>query len=449
MQPKSIQLRVFGAFMLSATFLSVTLAAQTASPQKAPEPNRNISAPQAQKQRPGTRALPVRLSAPKQGGKITNPKASLQDATIIAILQKQRSAADAEAAQMKLAIRPAGVQIHPGPSQTTAATGAARSTNKAAPIQNGAISGSPGSAAHPYPGVSGTLPPQFSNLAITCSHDPTMRVLTVSGGPTPAIFTPDPKYNFYTITGCSLGSPGTNSKAYIYYQGTFREDFQIQEWNDNWIKLSLDQNISGIDDQKDVTLVIQSNDGKQWTKHGYGFYAGRQTLLLRQIPRSDFSLNRFRPDDSVTQSWKPTYTSGSSPSVVPNLSGLSAEVHWDITTDPNGNVVGGSDLYDFSHLHSTFALDSAWMEWKDVSCDDPNYNQFATSKTNWAIDWYGASGVQVTWQGQTCQSTSGNCGGGPVFHNDCFGYAPESNYGINVWVTGPRGLDPWTGKPTS
>ena len=444
MQPMSIQLRVWGKLTLSAMLFAATLAAQTPSHQALQ--TRSAGGDKG-KLRSNPRAFPVRLSAPKQGRKITNPKASLQDATIIAILQKQRSAADAEAAQMKLAIRPAGVQTNPGPSQTTAATGAVRGTNKAAPIQNGAISGSPGSAAHPYPGVSGTLPPQYSNLAITCSHDPTMRVLTVSGGPTPAIFTPDPKYNFYTITGCSLGSMGTNSKAYIYYQGTFRENFQIQEWNDNWIKLSLDQNVSGVDDQKNVTLVIQSNDGKQWSKGGYGFYAARDTLLLTQIPQSDFSLNHFRPDDSLTQGWAPTYTSGSSPSVVPNLSGLSAEVHWDMTADPKGNPVGGSDVYNLSHLHSTFALDSAWMEWKDVSCDDPDHLRLATSKNNWAIDWYGASGVQVSWQGQMCQNIPGSCGSGPGLQTDCFAYPPESNYGINVWVTGPRGLDPWTGKP--
>jgi len=362
----------------------------------------------------------------------------LQDAAIIAVMRKQRNAADAEAAAMKLSIRPAGGQGNLQPSRTMAAGGGA--TNKTAAMPISAPPGGTGSTAHS--GVTGTLPPQFSNLAITCSHDPSMRALTVSGGPTPAIFTPDPKYNFYTITGCSFGSPGTNSKAYIYYKGTFREDFQIQEWNDNWIKLSLDQNISGVDDQNDVSLVIQNNDGKQWTKNGYRFYAARQTVLLGQIPQNDFSLNHFRPDDSQTKSWKATYTSGSSASAVPNLPGLSAEVHWDLSGNYD-NPVGGNDVYDFSHLHSTFALDSTLLEWKDVYCTDPNYKQFAASKNNWAIDWYGASGIQVSWQGQICKNTPGSCGG--AFQGDCFANVPESNYGINVWVTGPRGLDPWSG----
>jgi hypothetical protein len=384
------------------------------------------------------------LMAAKQSSKITNPKAALQNSAIIAVLQKQSQSAAAEASAMKLALRPPGVQTGGAPSQIMAATGmGARGTAPAA-NQNSALA----SSMNP-PLLGAALPAQFNTLALTCSHDPSLRALTVNGGPTPAIFTPDPKYNFYTITGCSFGSPGTNSKAYIYYQGTFREDFQIQQWTDNFIQLSLDQNISGIDDQNNVTLVIQRDDGKQWTKNNYRFYAARQTVLLSSIPQSDFSLNKFRPDNAVVSSWTPTYTSASSASVVPNLPGLSAEVHWDITRDPKGAPLGGQDNYDFSHLHSTFALDSTSMEWRDVSCTDPNYNQFATSKNNWSVDWYGNSGVQVSWQGQVCNNTWRSCGTGWPVKSDCFELAPESNYGVDVWVTGPRGLDPWTGKPTS
>jgi len=276
-----------------------------------------------------------------------------------------------------------------------------------------------------------------------------MRVLTVSGGPGPAIFTQDSNYNFYTIAGCSFGDVGTNSKVYLYYQGTFREDFQIQQWSDNWIKLSLDPNLKGVDDQNNLTLVVQREDGTEATKNGYQFYAARDKVLLPSVPRQYFSLDQFRPDNAITNSWNPTYTSASSGSVTPNMAGLTAEVHWDISTGQNGSVIGGDDLYDFSKLHSTFALDSALMQYSDLSCADPNYNQFLTSKTNWAIDWYGNSGVKVTWQGQQCNNTPGSCGGGGLFSTDCFENPPVTNYGVDVWVVGPRGLDPWTGNPTS
>lgn len=390
---------------------------------------------------PVNRRIAVALRSPKQSSKITNTKAALRAAAIIAVLQQQRKAADAESAAMKLGIRSAGLQAGTTPSHIMAANGGGAQRTAPASHQNSALAPS-----MQPPGLGVALPAHLNSLAFTCAQDPSMRALTVSGGPTPAIFTPDPKYNFYTITGCSFGSPGTNSKAYIYCQGTFREDFQIQQWTDNFIQLSLDQNISGVDDQNNVTLVLQRDDGKQWTKSSYKFYAARQTVLLSPIPQGDFSLNQFRPDQSVIQTWKPTYTSASSPSVVPNLPGLSAEVHWDITTDAKGNVLGGDDLYDFSHLHSTFALDSTQLEWRDLSCTDPKYNQFVASKNNWSIDWYGPSGIQVGWQGQVCNPSWGTCGNG-ITTSECFATAPESNYGVDVWVSGPRGLDPWTGKP--
>jgi hypothetical protein len=386
----------------------------------------------------------IKLSAPQQSRKITNPNAGMQNAQIIAVLQKQTQAANAEIAAMKLSLRPAGAQVGSSPAQIMAATGTGGPSTKAAPVQANLLASNGASTGHSSIGA--VMPAQFQNLAITCSHDPTMRVLTVSGGQSSAVFTQDAKYNFYTLSGCSFGDIGQNAKAYIYSQGTFREDFQIEQWSDNWIKLSIDPSLKGIDDQDNVTLVIQREDGKQASKGGFRFYAARETILLPKIPQSDFSLNHFRPDNAVTNSWTPTYTSASSGAIVPNLPGMSAEVQWTLSTEPDGTLVGGSDLYDFSHLHSTFALQNALMEWEDLSCGGGDY-QFAASKGKWGIDWYGNAGVQVSWQGQTCNPTPGSCGG--TFQGDCFVGPPESNYGVDVWVTGPRGIDPWTGKPVA
>jgi hypothetical protein len=385
----------------------------------------------------------IRLSATQQSRKITNANAAMQNTQIIAVLQRQTQAAEGEIAAMKLSLHPSGVQAGMGPAQTMAATASGGPAN-VVPVQAGVLSS--GTASSSHSSIAGVLPAQFQSLAITCSRDPAMRVLTVSGGQSAAVFTQDAKYNFYTIKGCSFGDPGPNAKAYIYSQGTFRADFQIEQWSDNWIKLSINPNLKGIDDQNNVTLVIQRQDGKQASKDGFRFYAARETILLPNIPQRYFSLYGFRLDNSVTKSWKPTYTSGSSATVAPNLPGLSAEVQWTLTTDPNGSIVGGSDIYDFSHLHSTFALQDAQMEWKDISCDGGDY-QFASSNDNWGIDWYQNAGVKVAWQGQGCVPKPGSCGG--AFQPDCFVYPPETNYGVDVWVTGPRGVDPWTGKPTA
>jgi hypothetical protein len=393
------------------------------------------------------RRVGVVLSAAKQSQKITNPKASSLEAAIIAVLQKQRQAADAEAVQMKLGIHPAVPST--APSRTLSAGGntntllASTASQPVSTVANSQNSNSTSSANRYGALPQGLIP----GLALQCGHDPTLRILSVSSGTGAVTFTQDDKYNFYTIAGCSFGDVGPNSKAYIYYQGTFHEDFQIEEWSDNWIKLHLDPKLSGVDDQNNLTLVVQRADGKQTNKAGYKFYAARDTILLKQISQSYFSLNKFRPDTSTIQNWKPTYTSGSSPNVTPNLPGMSAEVHWNLTTDPNDVIVGGNDIYNFNHLHSTFALSNALMGWKDVSCTDPNYDKFVASNNNWNIDWYQSAEIQVSWQGQMCKNTPGSCGGS--FQADCFEGQPESNYGLDVWVTGPRGLDPWTGKPTS
>jgi hypothetical protein len=387
----------------------------------------------------------VGLSPSKHSQKITNPNAALHDTAIIAVLRKQRQAADVETAQLKLGIRPVAINL--GPQQAMSETMGGRVARAPAPVQSTVPAGtnSPGGSSHLPVAAPVNL---LQNLALTCGHDPTMRILTVSGGPQPAIFTQDVKYDFYTITGCSFGDPGPNSKAYIYYQGTFHQDFQIQEWSDNWIKLSLDPSLKGVDDQDNLTLVVQRADGKQASKSGFKFYAARETILLSNIPRQYFGLDRFRPDQALTNNWQATYTSPSSASVTPNLPGITAEVHWDLSYVSDESVSGGMDLYDFSNLHPTFVLDSAWMEWRDIACSDSN-PKLAVSPTNWGIDWYGPSGIKVTWQGQQCNPVPGqSCGTGWPVKTDCFSGQPESNYGINVWVTGPRGLDPWTGKPS-
>jgi hypothetical protein len=399
-----------------------------------------------------TTRLPVKLSPPKQGPKITNPKTSGSNSAIIAVLEKQKQAAVAEATQMKLKMPSTGTQVgtQVGPMQTMSATGGTPRVPSVAASAPSAVAAVNSSSTNSNSLISKVGLAPSESIALVCTQDPTMRVITVSGGPGPAIFTQDSNYNFYTITGCSFGEMGTNSKIYIYYQGTFREDFKIQQWSDNWIKFSLDPNLKGVDDQNNLTLVVQREDGTEAAKNGYQFYAARDKVLLPKVPRQYFSLDQFRPDNAITNTWTPTYTSASSGSVAPNMAGLTAEVHWDLSTGQNGAVLGGDDLYDFSKLHSTFALDSASLQWSDLSCTDPNYNQYLTSKTNWDIDWNGNSGIKVTWQGEQCNNTPGSCGGGGgLFSTDCFENPPVSNYGVDVWVVGPRGLDPWTGNPAS
>jgi hypothetical protein len=363
-------------------------------------------------------SIGVKLGAPVQIARMTAPNQK-NAAAILSMLRTQRQAADAEAQQMKLSLQPSGLTAQP---ETVMSSTAA--TNRYS--------------------TAATALTKINGTAAMCAQNPTMRILTVNGGQQPGLFTQDTQYNFYTITGCSFGSMGPNAKAYIYYQGTFHEDFKIEEWSDNGIKLHLDPNLAGVDDQVNLTLVVQRADGQQASKSGYKFYAARETVQLQSIPKSYFALDSFRPDIATFQNGLTSvYTSGSSASVKPNLAGMSAEVHWD-GVDPTKS---GDDLYDFSHLHSSFGLDSASMTYLNISCTDSDYNRLVTSSSQWEIDWYGNNGVRVRWQTQSCAYKPGSCGG--AFQGDCFVFPGESNYGLNVWVSGPRGLDPWTGKPAN
>jgi hypothetical protein len=430
------------------TLLTPGSSANTVQLNPQPYPPKATNSSQASKATATMRRTTSVLSAPKQSQKITNSATLSQNTAMVALLQKQRLAADAEATQMKLVIRPA-TSVSSQPTTTMSATGNASTLISPRPIVSSAVPPSQATNSGGTVNRYATLTPgMLPGTALECGHDPSLRILTVSGGEGPAVFTQDDKYNFYTITGCSFGDPGPNSKAYIYYQGSFHEEFHIEEWSNNWIKLHLDPKLTGVDDQNNLTLVVQRADGKQTSKGGYKFYAARDTTLVKQIPQRNFSLFKFRTDQSTIQNWKPTYTSGSSANIVPNMAGVSAEVHWNLTTDPNDLLVGGKDIYDFSHLHSTFVLSNALLQWKDLSCTDSSNNyQLASSNDNWSIDWYQSAGVQVTWPGEMCINTPGSCGG--AFQSDCFVSPPEANYGIDVWVSGPRGLDPWTGKPTS
>ncbi len=356
------------------------------------------------------------LGPAKKPIKIENSTASQQESALIGLLMKQRQTADTESLQLKATLGAPSVSSTP----------------------SRIMAGSTPSGK----GIPAAMPAGLHSMILTCAHDPTMRVITISGGQQAATFTQDTKYNFYTLSGCSFGDPGPNAKAYIYYQGTFHLDFIIDQWSDNLIAMHLAPTLTGIDDQDNVTLVIQRADGKQATRTGLRFYAERQTIQLRTIPQQHFTLDKFRPDNAVTASWKPDYTSESTAQAPPHLQGHSAEVHWDLGVLTTKLPNSGDDIYDLRGLRPSFVPTAASLTPVDLSCTDPNYRWFETSNTPWKIDWYNASEVQIVWQGQACNNTPNSCGG--FGKPDCFAPSIESNYAMDVWVRGPKGVNPWT-----
>ncbi|HEX5424020.1 MAG TPA: hypothetical protein VFW94_10755 [Candidatus Acidoferrales bacterium] len=428
----------------------------------------------------------VKVGPPNIGPKVANPSAGQTTANILTQLDQQLKAADKEMSAMKvgqslqtgrtgtLLARPS-----PNPSSTGTKNVVTRAPSKMPPLQS-----TPGSTASragvgsAVSSASSTLlkptgprtigaetataqtstsssilkaPTPVSDVGLTCAHDPTMRILNVSGSYLPATFTTIEKYDSYTITGCSFGNAEPNAKVYLYkdnYKGKgFPLNFRLLEWHDNWIHLDLDWNLSGLFDQDNLTLVIQRADGQQTSKAGFKFYAAREQLRLRSIPRSSFSL--WGLTTTSTSAWKVTYNSPASASDGLGFQGTSAEVQWDehLAFMKNGfdhadAPSAGRDVYDFSRLQPGFVPTNASLEWQNVDCS--SYSGAIVTNGNFNLEWQGAQ-LWVDWQGQNCQNM--NCGG--AFQTDCFWSDFNTSYAIDVWVEGPKGIDPWTGMATN
>src|SRR5581483_6574342 len=134
-----------------------------------PYPPKATKSSQASKTNLARRLTPA-LSAAKQSQKITNSTPSSQNTAIIALLQKQRQAADAEATQMKLAIQPAAA-VSSQPTTTMSANGNANRLVSSSPVVASAVPPSQGATSGGTVNRYATLTPgMIPGTAITCGH---------------------------------------------------------------------------------------------------------------------------------------------------------------------------------------------------------------------------------------------------------------------------------------
>lgn len=405
---------------------------------------------------PPSIALKARLGQPRTGAKIVNQYAALRTAAITRALQTQRNSASSEAAEMSKVGALPGVlgNVSTGPSQAmSSARGPAQSNLAAGNAIPGATTGMLGGSNSQ--GVSNSLigrEASAPNLIATCSHDTTMRILSVSGSEGPITFTTDPSGNFYTISGCSFGNVGPNAKVYIYYQNSFHQEFQIQQWSDNYIKCNLDPSLTRVGDQDNLTLVIQRSDGTQAAKTGFKFYAMRASSRLAVMPRQYFSLDKLNVQN-LSDLRGGVYSPADPTGYFPNNT---AEVTWfdpDLAaitnpkfTTPQSTPPSGTDIYDFSHLAPGFDVSYAQISWPDPGafCSSSTTSLVASSG-NFGGRWNGAQ-LWINWQGWNCNWNKQNCniwGCTDTFEQ------PITDYAIDIFVEGPRGLDPWSGRPIS
>jgi hypothetical protein len=382
----------------------------------------------------------MKLGPPTTSAQVKNPRAGQINAAIIAVLKKQRNAADLEVSQMKLSLRPVAQAGPTGGSQLMSATAGSGSsqTGTTRSGATGALSGTGTgkSASGNIPASISHLSP-FNSTALICANDPTFRIINVSGSAGPATFTLIDQYNLYTITGCSFGNPGSNDKVYIYGTGSFQGNFAIKFWSNNSIVVTLDESITGYPDLSNINLVVQRNDGQQAQKTGFNFYAFRQAVPLSTMPSSWAKLV------TLTSGFKqlpPQYSSPPSSAPGPGPSAGTSYVNR-FYNGKQFDPTGKSDYYDFSQLAPGWTTDSFQVTTYDLNC--PYVVTYKRDFGTWRWDWDkgNPNNIRVWLSDTTC---SGVFPPAPWMN---YQNRTGSYYALKVWVIGPRGIDPLTGQP--
>lgn len=286
----------------------------------------------------------------------------------------------------------------------------------------------------------------------------------------PVVFTQDPAYNDYIITGCNFGN---TEGGQVYLSGAVtggRINMTVYQWTPTLIEAKVQAGLTGVLDGWPDLIVVPPGGGTPGKFANCRFYAQRQSVLLPSIPENYAHLASETVGDGK-HGFGTMYCPGPGqmhlfPCVSFNyeepLDGVtnnpSQRGH---TSTPVSNAVDrdggplqfdpGEDVYDLSNLAPGFAIDYFgvhWYTWSQSACDDFRINEMKAGDTvNWSyqgrLDQYFQKGSQiiVDWPVDYC--TSNWIG---LFRD--FSYY-NSGYSLEVHVKGPIGVDPWTGQPTS
>ena len=292
-------------------------------------------------------------------------------------------------------------------------------------------------------------------------------ILSVSGQPgSGAVLTQDPQFNPYTISGCNFGS-GQGQAHLSDAAGRKLADLIIDSWTDTMLKVEVDPRLAGKNDLDNVTLVINPVSGQQAQKPGFKFHAMRKKVLLTALPPTGSSMitqaGLVTHGAAVLRLSMPQeldgYTVGaqfSSPyrgidysmaterqtafgQVASDLGGNDGQgMTAGIDRDSSGHgYPGGADTWQIKGLAPGFYVDSFQMtNWNVSYCTTgwPIADTQTHNYGNWNAS-LGGDTITVQFMSEYCE---GNNGG----HN-----GTNASYALNIWVTGPAGIDPITGQP--
>lgn len=301
---------------------------------------------------------------------------------------------------------------------------------------------------------------------------PAPKILAVNGKISGVVFTQDPVYNDYIITGCGFGNQG----GQVYLSGAVtggRINLVVKpnQWNDKQIEVVVEPGLSGVLDGWPDLVVAPAGIAPAKFPN-CRFYAQRQSVLLPTIPQQYANLANVPVGDS-THGFGTMYCPGPDVSHLfpcvaynagPPLDGIT-NGH-DHRGDPNqlvSNAVdrdggqlqfnAGEDVYDLSSMAPGFEIDYPivfWYAWTSDVCEgwasdafpkkpgdsvgydtEGHYGWYKKTNTKIVVDW-GVDHCAWRWLG--------------MFKVDDW---YNSGYSLQVYVKGPIGVDPWTGHPLS
>ena len=306
-----------------------------------------------------------------------------------------------------------------------------------------------------HPGLTATPPPaqsKTSKLAVMApgtrpqacmmvSSQPSVRAIS---GKKTAIFTPNVgtgsnPLNQYTIQGCNFGA--TQGQGYVQIFGTFLHHngpvrLAIESWSDQLILASFDPNFQDEYDMNNITLTVAASNGQTVQVPGNSFYAMRASRPLTFIPKSAFA-----PLGSYPYTVQALIVSAANPGNL-NLAGQSWAIQQASTeqwTALISHTVGLPNDYPdaplvwyqniaFNNLRPGFVLDPSFQT-----------SRFAQQAGSYDSCKVGIAAVDAQWAGTTLEITE------HPLECDDFGKYADTEYGLILTVTGPKGqdLNPW------
>ena len=269
----------------------------------------------------------------------------------------------------------------------------------------------------------------------------------------PVVFTQDPTYNDYIITGCGFG---TGEGGQVYLSGAVTGghiNMTVLQWSPTQIEAVVQRGLTGVLDGWPDLIVVPPGGGAPGKFSDCRFYAQRQDVFLTSIPRSEAHLVNVQAQN-MNMSYCPSVSPGavcgtgwySGPSLINMASGVDRN-----TSFSDSSFSPGEDVYDIQ-LAEGFVIDGAaafWYAESEAVCQS-YANTYANTvgdsfdySTNGRYDFYlkGDNEVVVDWGVDHCAWRWMLV----VQMEDYYG----AGYSLQVTVKGPIGVDPRTGQPVS